>query len=233
MKLNYRTIIPSESKLFDVIIQATKEEFDFSWHYHKECELIFILNGNGNQYVGDSIETFSTDDLVLIGSNLPHCWVTESNTQEHHHPHAIVVYLKEDLFQGSWFESSEFNSIRDLIELSKRGIKFNQEISLRLKEKCLALTVEHSLKNFTLLLEILQDLSNSPKTDYRLLCKQTFSGDLNSINSERINLIFRYIENNYEKKISLKDVADKIWRQQKKDFWENLLYNVKGVTVGG
>ena len=210
MKPSYKPIIPSESKLFDVIIQSTKKEFHYSWHYHKECELIFILNGHGHRYVGNNIEIFSSGDLVLMGSNLPHCWINEDNTRDHN-PHAIVIYLKEDLFEGPWFESSEFNSIRSLIELSKKGIKFNQETSLRLKEKCIALTQLNSIKKFTLLLEILQDLSESSKAEYQLLCIQDFSGDLNPINSERINLIYKYIEDNYDKKISLVDVAEEVF----------------------
>lgn len=232
MKPNYKPVIPSESKLFDVIVQATKKEFHYSWHYHKECELIFILNGHGHRYVGNNIEIFSSYDLVLIGPNLPHCWINEDSVREDN-PYAIVIYLKEELFEGSWFESSEFSSIRNLLELSKKGIKFNPETSLRLKDKCIRLTQLNSIQKLTHLLEILQELSESTTGDYQLLCEQDFSGDLNPVNSERINKIYKYIEVNYDKKISLKDVADAVFmsagyfsrffsKKMKKPFFEFL-----------
>jgi len=42
------------------------------WHYHDELELIYIKNGSGTQFIGDSIRNFNDGDVVLVGSNLPH-----------------------------------------------------------------------------------------------------------------------------------------------------------------
>lgn len=231
MKPNNKPIIPSESKLFDIVIQPTKQEFAYPWHFHKEYELTYILNGRGHRYVGNNVEPFKSDELVLVGSNIPHCWVND-NTQEHI-PYAIVIYFKEDFFEGSWFNSCEFDSIRQLFYLSKKGIKFNLKTSLRFKEKCIVLTELNSMKKLNCLLDILQDLSELTKENYRLLCKQPYSGELNPINSERINSIYRYIERNYDKKISLVDVAEELFmsagyfsrffsKQMKKPFFEFL-----------
>lgn len=210
MKPIRKPIVPNDSNLLDVILQTTKEEFDYSWHYHIEYELTYILNGGGHRYVGNNVETFLSDELVLLGSNLPHCWVNENYIHECQ-PYAIVIYLKKEFFDGSWFGSSEFSAIRNLLELSKRGIKYDLETSLRFKEKCLALTELKSLNKLSSLINILQDLSELTKSDYQLLCKQPYSGELNPINSERINSVYRYIENNYEKDISLADVAEEVY----------------------
>ncbi|RQP19638.1 MAG: AraC family transcriptional regulator, partial [Parapedobacter sp.] len=48
------------------------------WHYHREIELIHFEKGNGTQFIGDSICNFSSGDVVLIGSNLPHYWSFDS-----------------------------------------------------------------------------------------------------------------------------------------------------------
>src|ERR1700744_1898525 len=42
------------------------------WHYHPEVELVHIVRGTGSRFIGDSVNTFAADDVVLIGSNLPH-----------------------------------------------------------------------------------------------------------------------------------------------------------------
>ena len=132
---NSKIIKPCESKLLNVITQVSKEEFDYSWHFHTECELTYIVNGEGHRFVGNNVESFSSDELVLLGSNLPHCWINDNKTWEHH-PFAIVAYLKEDLFEGSWFNSSEFEAIRNLLELSKRGIKFKIKSDKQLQRIC-------------------------------------------------------------------------------------------------
>ena len=49
------------------------------WHYHREVELIHFEEGDGTQFIGDSIHNFSSGDVVLIGSNLPHYWSFDSS----------------------------------------------------------------------------------------------------------------------------------------------------------
>ena len=42
------------------------------WHYHPELELVYIIEASGRQFIGDSIHHFKNNDLILVGSNLPH-----------------------------------------------------------------------------------------------------------------------------------------------------------------
>lgn len=180
--------------------------------------------------MGNSVENFLDDDLVLIGSNLPHCWINEWG--QYQQPlNAIVVYLKDEFFDKPWFQSFEFNAIRKLLGLSAKGIKFHESVALRLKGKCLQLPKLRPIQKFILLMQILEELSES--SEYRLLCKQTFSSDLDPRNSERINIVYKYIHNHYQEKISLSDIAGELYmspeyfsrffsRTMKKPFFEFL-----------
>jgi AraC-like DNA-binding protein len=232
MKPNYKPILQGESNLFNVILQANKKEFEYSWHYHKECELVYILNGYGHRYVGNSIDVFSNNDLVLLGSNLPHCWINEVESKNQS-PSAVVIYLKEEFFTQPWFESCEFGSIRGLLELASKGIKFNPKVAMRLKGKCIELLKLPPMKRFIFLMEILQDLSETPEVNYELLSEQDLSAELNPVNNARINVIYQYVEKNYQKKITLAGVAKEVYmspgyfsrffsRMMKKSFFEFL-----------
>ena len=206
MKPHFKPIPSDESNLFKVVLQENAKEFDYPWHFHPEYELTYIVTSHGMRYVGNSIENFSDDDLVLIGSNLPHCWINSPGQQQA--ASAMVVYFKEDFVDKAWMESSEFGSIRNLLELSNKGIKFDKTLALKLKDKFFELHKLSSLDKLILILKILQELAET--TERHILCEQGFSYELNHTNNERINKVYKYIETNYHKKISLTDISKQI-----------------------
>ncbi|MBL7737510.1 MAG: AraC family transcriptional regulator [Chitinophagaceae bacterium] len=206
MKARYKPISTVESNLFKATMQENNKEFDYPWHYHPEFELTYILSSHGVRYVGNSIENFFNNDLVLLGSNLPHCWI---NSADQHQPaSAIVIYLKEDALDKTWMQSCEFESIRKLLVLSQKGIKFDHAVALRIKDRLFDMLNQPPLKKLVFLLEILQDLAET--NQYHFLCEQGFSYDLNYTHNERLNIVYKYIQHSYHKKISLSDIAAEV-----------------------
>ena len=47
------------------------------WNRHPEYEIHLIRSGTGRFIVGDRIDVFSAGQLVLVGSNLPHHWISD------------------------------------------------------------------------------------------------------------------------------------------------------------
>lgn len=205
MKPHYKPI-PSESKLFKVEFQKDSKEFYYPWHYHAELELTFILQGQGVRYVGNSIENFYEEELVLLGSNLPHAWNT---TIEQDQPvTAIVVYLKEDFFDKNWMQSIEFEGIRNLSVLMNKGIKVDNKVTLELKQKFFDLLNATPFEKLMILLQVLEYLSHNQ--EYRFLCEQEFICDFDDIDKKRINSVYDYIQKNYQRQISLADIASRL-----------------------
>ena len=192
MKPNYKPI-ESESKLIKSVIEANKKDFHYPWHYHPEYELTYILSGHGVRYVGNSIGNFFDDDLVLLGSNLPHCWI--ENMDQEQPPCGITTYLKEEFMDKIWIESYEFQDITTLLKSSGKGIKFDVALATKLKPKFLELLKQPPLERLILILPILQELAQSSQFHY--LCKNDFLYDLNSTNNFRINTIYQYIQQHY------------------------------------
>lgn len=201
MKPAYKSVSLLDSKSFRVMKQESKQEFDFPWHHHPEFELTYISNSQGVRYVGNSIENFYENDLVLLGSNLPHCWI---NSGDQEIPsRAIVVYMNKDLVQ--WLSDEQFSEVSALFERSNQGIKFGSNIALKVKSKLYDLLDGNPFEKYIVLLQILQELSVTH--EFRLLSQQGFSYELNYVNNERITAVYEFVRKNYHKKITLSDVA--------------------------
>ena len=206
MKPNFKPVASDKSNLFKVVVQENEKEFEYPWHYHPEFELTYILTCHGLRYVGNSLENFYEDDLVLLGSNLPHCWI---NTPDQTQPaSAVVVYLKEEILDDTWMQCVELEGIRKLMELSNQGIAFTKSVALSVKDKLLQLPNLPPFERLMHLLQILQELSEAK--DYRILCEHGYTYELNQSNNERVNKIYKYLEQHYKEKISLNDVAAEV-----------------------
>lgn len=205
MKALYEPIIPLGPSSFKVAIQE-KKEFDYPWHYHPEFELTYILSSHGVRYVGNSVESFADDDLVLIGSDLPHCW---NNAREQQQPaSAIVVQWKEEFLGKGWMHTQECVAIGRLLELSKKGLRFDKKVALKLKEKFYKILEVPPFEKLILLLQILQELAQTEQC--HVLCQQGFSHNLHHKENERIDKVYQYIKNNYQKKITLADLSEQV-----------------------
>ncbi|WP_153799008.1 AraC family transcriptional regulator [Foetidibacter luteolus] len=205
MKPHYKPIT-SESSLFKVEFQRTSKEFYYPWHYHAELELTFILSGEGERYVGNSIEQFYGEELVLLGTNLPHSWF--SSGSESQPVTAIVIYLKELFFDNSWMASNEFEDIRHLATLMKKGIKVDQPVVEKLRPFFFELLNASAFDKLLILLQILQTLARN--TQFRFLCEQGFGNQLNESDKTRINSVYDYVQQHYMKQITLTDIASRV-----------------------
>lgn len=203
MKPHYKLIASVESGLFKVEMQEGQKAFDYPWHYHPEYELTYILQGCGVRYVGNSIENFFEDDFVMLGSNLPHAYI---NTPCLEAPaKAIVVYMKEDLIKLFSIQRYEFERINTLLGLSRKGIKFDNTTARSLKNKMIKLLGLPPFEKLIMLLEILQELTNPEVCHF--LCNPGFSYELNIANNQRINSVYQFIRKNYQRRITLAEIA--------------------------
>ncbi len=200
-----REITPlSESDCFTVF-SRTKSSFDYPLHYHEEFELNFIKNAKGvKRVIGDHMEDIDELELVLVGPNLQHTWrthlCTSTNIQE------VTIQFHKDLFGESLLSRNQLNMIRSLMEKAQRGILFSQENARQLSARLLNLGKKKGFDSILELMSILNDLSLSK--DMVVLSNATFNNqEVIKYNSRRIEKVMEYINKNYQKSISLQEVA--------------------------
>ena len=177
--------------------------FQFKWHYHPEFELTYIVKGNGYRIVGNSYEPFNDGDLVLLGSNLPHTWSGKADGDVN--SDAIVIQFSSE-FISSFLEFNESILIKNMLESSLRGINF--EPDEQLVTKIIEITETNGVDRILKLISILDILS---KKQIKLIAPNTFHNVVSKKSEVRINKVCLFIQNNFQNKIYLKEVADLIY----------------------
>jgi len=109
------------------------------------------------------------------------------------------------LFDSKFLARNQLGSIKTLLQRAVQGILFSAETSLHLGARLEALTVKKGFDSVLELMSILHDLSVSP--DMQVLSSATpVEGGLD-LKSRRLEKVFDFIRHNYDRDISLGDVA--------------------------
>lgn len=178
------------------------------WHYHPEAELTLIRKGTGIRLVGDSVEQFEDNDLVLLGAGVPHYWRSDSRyfeQDENLKVEAVAIHFKEDCWGRELLEMPELFTIKKLLIDAKRGISITGKTKQTLIPMMHDMLEARNAKRVILLLDMLQLIAQSK--DLKLLSSLGFSKSYDHANTDRINDIYNYTFNNFQKEISIREIA--------------------------
>lgn len=178
------------------------------WHFHAEYELVAIIKSAGMRFVGDNIERFDSGGVVLIGKNVPHMWLNDDSYFEEDSTllaEAIAVHFEKDFLGKDFLEMPEMLPLSNLFDLAKRGMCF-----LNVKESLL--TEFKRLPNLdptTQVVKIIDILSQLTRhKDYKLLASSTFVNSFHKTENRRLDKIYEYVFENFNKPISSSNVAE-------------------------
>lgn len=178
------------------------DRFDAPWHFHPEFELTYIVESRGMRYVGNNLSDFHPGDLILLGSNLPHCWINEEpNTTR---SKAIVIQWHPELFNAI----PEFEEIRRLLSMASRGLKLSPDNPMAILQSLVEMPRLKPLQRLLTLSRILSELANH--TTAAQLAGASYDSDLSSTTNNRIEIIQEYVRAHYTTKIKLADISGKL-----------------------
>jgi AraC-like DNA-binding protein len=139
----------------------------------------------------------------LLGPNLYHAWFTHQCRSDD--IHEITIQWHKDLFDDKFLCRNQLNFIRSMFERAYRGISFSRETIQALTPRLLALNEKSGFDSVLELMSILHDLSIS--RNMRTLSNASFSNEQFSSNSRRIEKAFQFMNHNYDRSVSLSEVA--------------------------
>ena len=154
---------------------------------------------------------FHQDELYLIGKNVPHVFKSrkpESDSDEQEgEAQAISIFFDGDQFTGFFEEFPEAHSLVSLICNSKQGIKVISAKDTELKGWVNSLLKMEGFERIIQLVKVLSFLTRNNEVRTLSALKYTVT---DPIDSNKLNKVFDYINENYKSPISLEDVASQI-----------------------
>ncbi|CAN5522005.1 AraC family transcriptional regulator [soil metagenome] len=199
-----REITPLTQSDCFTLFTRVKSGFDFPLHYHEVFELNFIQHAKAaRRVVGDHMEEIDDLELVLVGPNLQHAWFTHKCQSTE--ILEVTIQFHKDLFDEKLLRRNQLSFIRTMFEKSSRGILFSKETALAMAPRILNLNQKHGFDSVLELMSILHDLSSSRNS--RLLSDASFNQVEISYNSRRVEKAFEYLNQNFNKPITLAEVS--------------------------
>jgi AraC-like DNA-binding protein len=203
MKAKFETIQNDSESSFRILLTPNLNDV-FYWHFHPEYEIVYVEAENGLRHIGDHISKYEGSDIALIGPNIPHLNFDYGvkNTVN-----TVVIQMKEHFLGEHFFSLPEMNAIKNLFEKSKTGLVFRGATKKLAGKKLKLLTTLPHFEQLLVLLEVFDLLANSTEVE-NLKAKPIASVSVLK-EQQRLQLIYHYIEANYQNQIDVNVVAQK------------------------
>ena len=182
---------------YEVVVPS----FEFYWHFHPEYELTYIIKGKGRRMVGDSIENFAEGDLILLGPDTPHTWV--SDKLKRGTCRAMVIQFSES-FMEPFLAIPEIKKIKTLLSYAKLGIHFIAGKKHNIED---AINQIYAARGVLLLTSFFNFLNTLSGLQSKILASSNYQKVKDKQNERRINKVLHYIQHNFKERLSLHTAA--------------------------
>lgn len=175
------------------------------WHYHPELELVYVNGGSGKRQIGSHVSYYRNGDLILVGSNLPHCGFTDGLTTNESE---TVIQLKPDFLGATFFDIPEMRNVKSMLQSAGMGMVFHGHDKRYIGSKIEELK---DLKHYDRLLGLLEILKLLQEAEnYTILNAQGFILETGLEDHNRINIVFNFVKEEFTRSIALEEVADMV-----------------------
>lgn len=189
---------------------STDTPFTVPLHCHAEYELIYILSGQGQEFIGDSVKRYTVGDLVLIGGNVPHLHLCDTQIDKALNEKSFcdILQFPLNIFPENLAEIQEYSFINSVLEQSSYGIRFNsREVVENVLKIMRTINRKQGIERIITLFKILDTLGKSQDTTLVSTIKSHHIERFLPTNNEPLNMIYSYLLSNFKKAITLSDIA--------------------------
>lgn len=180
--------------------------FTYPWHFHPEFEIIYIREGRGQRFIGNSTAAFQQGDVMLIGSNLPHYLKSDDIylTGGNFRLEGTIIQFEKDFMQDAIGNYPHFAKVKHLLEESQKGIYFWADRSSRIVSLLEQIPLSNGVAQIILMLELLNEFAENK--DYITL--SVLDTNMEQMKySSKIDKVLAYLNKRYVLNVSLPEIA--------------------------
>ncbi len=204
--LIYEQIFKDKDRSFHYRRDKQYYKKEFPYHQHPEFEITIVISGSGRRVTDDFIEPFQEGEIVIIPPNIPHGWIYDKALCD-------SDGMKENAcwqFNNNYFDklsqfSPEFNVVIDFYRNLNQCIKVTNNTAEHVRKLLLDFPNQTEPEGSMTLLKTLYLVNYSG--DYRFIGEKEFQGVKIHKNQKRLQAIYKYIVENYHRKITLNEIA--------------------------
>lgn len=177
-----------------------------TFHAHPEFELTYIVKGRGKRIIGNKLSPYSEGDMVFIGANVPHVWLSEEveEGQETNATEAIVLYINPKIFEQLFELLDELEDIKEMTQVAARGLFIYGNTRKNIADKLEILFDATGYEKIEGFMNLLHTITTSREKECITDGKKPL---VSQLNSDRLPLIIDYIHKNLSNNISLDTLA--------------------------
>lgn len=168
-------------------------------HRHDEIQISLIVKGFGDVIVGNSVHSFESGHIYVIGSNAPHLF---RSLDDDGTVHMITLFFTRESFGPAFFQLEEVDHLGRFIDSIHVGLRYTNTPDALQGELATfeSLSGTNRMTRFLELLEKLQLLKPERLSRFT-------SPNISSSEGERMGNVLDYAMNNYTQGVKLNDVA--------------------------
>ena len=197
-------VIPDSS--WSYLNRRLDDAIPFQWHHHPEYELTLTLNSRGQRFIGDHVDEYDDGDLVLVGPNLPHTWVSRAKLDEDQPHVALVLWFHPEWAAQLTSGLPEFRNVQTLLSRAGCGLQFSDAFSDAVRAEHQAIFDLAPPERLLSLLRILNHLAGDDNA--RPLASMPVTQDGTPESRERIDRVVTYIHMHYADPIAMPELAE-------------------------
>lgn len=180
------------------------------WHYHPEVEVHLIRESSGTVMAGDWAGPFGPGHLSLMGSFLPHNWISHRDDDAVVRNRDAVLQFDQERFFAAAGTLPELEALRPLLEAAARGIEFTGRTAVQGAEAMEAVNGTFGLRRLAAVAELLAVLAESPESERRYLDSRGGTYRLDASEAEVFNRALGYITEHLDGRMLVPEVAEAV-----------------------
>ena len=179
------------------------------WHNHPEYELVLVVKGRGKRTVGDLIERFRENDLILMGPYLPHEFLIDSEYLKRPNTFSsecVVIQFDQSFIGSVFFWLPENRPLQKILTDSAMGCKFGPKTRNAIIPIMKKMIHMDDTDRLYALFSIFQVLAKTTK--YETLSSPNFIETFHNDQNEGLKKCVQYILQNFQTNITKKKMLE-------------------------